>query len=610
MTLSTLDYSIILGYLVLVVLIGIFLSRKAGKSLNHYFLGGNQIKWYFLGLSNASGMFDISGVMWSVTLLFVYGLKSAWIPWLWPVWNQVFIMVFLALWIRRSNVMTGASWVLTRFSGKGGVYSKNIIILFAVISAIGFIAYFFEGIGKFCEAILPFDLTLQIGSFTIPSKNSYAFLIISLTTLYTLKGGIFSVVATEVFQYFIMTLSSIAIAVIVFFSVSSETISEVVPQGWDQLFFGWEMNLDWSDTLPALNDKIGTDGFEFIGVLFMMMLFKGVFSSLAGPVPGYDMQRILSTKSPFEAAKMSGFTILVLYAPRYLMIAAFAVLALVYLTPELQRMTDIDFEILLPETISQLVPTGLKGLILAGLLAAFMGTFAAVVNAAPAYIANDLLKKNLIPNKDEKTYVRYGYLSAVVIVGLGMLFGFFATSLNTITLWITASLYGGYTAANVLKWIWWRFNGHGYFWGMLVGLLASTLKLVFLSDWIDIYLFPAILAFSLLGCLLGSLCTPPDDMETLKSFYKSVKPWGFWKPVLKEVQKQDTSFEPNQSFSRDSFNVIVGIIWQMTLVVWPVYLLIKKWEGLVISLLVFFICTLLLKKYWYDPLKKEHYEQN
>ncbi|MDC0916439.1 Na+:solute symporter [Flavobacteriaceae bacterium] len=610
MRLNILDYSIILGYLVLVVLIGFFLSRKAGKSLNHYFLGGNQIKWYFLGLSNASGMFDISGVMWSVTLLFVYGLKSAWIPWLWPVWNQVFIMVFLALWIRRSNVMTGASWVLTRFSGKGGVYSKNIIILFAVISAIGFIAYFFEGIGKFCEAILPFDLTVQMGSFTIPSKNSYAFLIISLTTMYTLKGGIFSVVATEVFQYFIMTLSSIAIAVIVFFSVSNTAINEVVPQGWDQLFFGWEMNLDWSDTLPALNDKIATDGFEFIGVLFMMMLFKGFFSSLAGPVPGYDMQRILSTKSPFEAAKMSGFTILVLYAPRYLMIAAFAVLALVYLTPDLKQMTDIDFEILLPETISQLVPTGLKGLILAGLLAAFMGTFAAVVNAAPAYIANDLLKKNLIPNKDENTYVRYGYLAAVVIVGLGMLFGFFATSLNTITLWITASLYGGYTAANVLKWIWWRFNGHGYFWGMLAGLLASTLKLVFLSDWIDIYLFPAILAFSLLGCLLGSLCSPPDDMETLKSFYKSVKPWGFWKPILKEVQKQDTSFEPNQSFSRDFFNVIVGIIWQMTLVVWPVYLLIRKWEGLVISLVVFFICTLLLKKYWYDPLKKEHYEQN
>jgi len=608
MSLNALDYCIILGYLVLVVLIGVFLSQKAGKSLNHYFLGGNQIKWYFLGLSNASGMFDISGVMWSVTLLFVYGLKSAWIPWLWPVWNQVFIMVFLAIWIRRSNVMTGASWVLTRFSGKGGVYSKNIIILFAVISAIGFIAYFFEGIGKFCEAILPFDLTIHTNILNIPSKNVYAFLIISCTTIYTLKGGIFSVVATEVFQYFIMTLSSIAIAVIVYNSVSSSTILEIVPQGWDQLFFGWEMNLDWSKNLPALNDKIAKDGFEFIGVLFMMMLFKGVFSSLAGPVPGYDMQRILSTKSPFEAAKMSGFTILVLYAPRYLMIAAFAILALVYLTPDLQQMSNIDFEILLPETISKLVPTGLKGLLLAGLLAAFMGTFAAVVNAAPAYIANDLLKKNLLPNKDEKSYVRYGYVAAIVIVGLGMLFGFFATSLNTITLWITASLYGGYTAANVLKWIWWRFNGYGYFWGMLAGLLASTLKLIFLSDWVDIYLFPAILVFSLLGCLLGSLCTPPDDLETLKSFYKSVKPWGFWKPILKEIQKQDPTFEPNQSFLRDLFNVIVGIIWQMTLVVCPIYLLIKKWDGLAMSLVVFLISSLLLKLYWYNPLKKEQYE--
>lgn len=604
MKLSPVDLYIIIGYLILVVLIGVLLSKKVGENLNQYFLGGNKIKWYYLGFSNASGMFDISGVMWSVTLLFVYGLKSAWIPWLWPVWNQVFIMVFLAIWIRRSNVMTGASWILTRFSGKGGVYSRNVIILFAVISAIGFIAYFFEGIGKFCEAILPFDLSIQTQFLSIPSKNVYAFLIMGLTTLYTLKGGIFSVVATEVFQYVIMTLSSIAIAVLVFLSVSKDSIMAVVPEGWDQLFFGWKMNLDWSNTLPALNDKISTDGFEFIGVLFMMMLFKGIFSSLAGPVPGYDMQRILSTKSPFEAAKMSGFTILVLYAPRYLMIAAFTVLALVNFTSKYQGTTNIDFEIILPETISQLVPMGLKGLILAGLLAAFMGTFAAVINAAPAYIANDLLKKNLLPNRDEKTYVYYSYLSAVGIVGLGMIFGHFASSLNTITLWITASLYGGYTAANVLKWIWWRFNGHGYFWGMLSGLFASTAKLIFFSEWVDIYFFPIILLCSLVGCLLGSYLNPPDDMKTLMSFYKSIKPWGFWNPVLKEIQKKDQQIEANLNFTTDAFNVFLGILWQMTLVVAPIYLLIKKWDGLAISLLIFTACTLLLKKYWYDPLKK------
>ena len=605
MGLEILDFIIILSYFILVLIVGFMLSSKARKNLDQYFLGGNKIKWYLLGLSNASGMFDISGVMWTVTILFIYGLKSAWIPWLWPVWNQVFVMVFLAVWIRRSNVMTGASWILTRFSGAGGQLSKNIIIVFAVVSAIGFVAYFFEGIGKFCDSILPWDLAFSSDLISISSENMYALIIVGITTVYTLRGGMMSVVATEVFQYVIMTISSIIIAVIAYNAVTYDQISNVVPGGWENLFFGWTMDLDWSQTLPQLNEKIKTDGFEIIGALFMMMLFKGFFSSLAGPVPGYDMQRLLSAKNPYEAAKMSGFTILVLFSPRYLMIAAFAVLALVFLTPELSNMSQIDFETILPYSISKFVPVGLKGLLLAGLLAAFMGTFAAVINAAPAYIANDLLKNNLLPNKSEKTYVKYGYLSSLLLVIIGVIFGFFASSLNSITLWITASLFGGYTAANVLKWIWWRFNGYGYFWGMLIGLIASTIKLLFFSSWIDIYFFPIIFICSILGCLFGSLLTPPDDMEKLKSFYKSVKPWGFWKPVFDEIKKTDKNFTKNKNFGRDMFNVFVGIIWQMSLVVWPMYLLIKKWDGFMISIAVVIITTFLLKKFWYDNLKKE-----
>lgn len=605
MELSNLDLAIILSYILVVLALGFILSRRAKQNLDHYFLGGNKIKWYLLGLSNASGMFDISGVMWTVTLLFVYGLKSSWIPWLWPVWNQVFVMVFLALWIRRSNVMTGASWIMTRFSGKGGEFSKNIIIIFAVISSIGFIAYFFEGIGKFCNAILPYDLTLQIGDLLISSENVYAIIIISITTLYTLKGGILSVVATEVFQYVIMTISSIVIAFIVFNSIGNSQIMAVVPKGWDELFFGWTMDLDWDITIPQINSKIQNDGFNLIGPLFMMMLFKGFFSSLAGPVPGYDMQRILSTKTSFEAAKMSGFTLLVLYSPRYLMIAAFSILALVYLTPELQTMSQLDFEIILPETISRFVPIGLKGLILAGLLAAFMGTFAAVVNSAPAYIVNDLLKNNLLPNKEEKTYVKYGYIVSILIVGIGMLFGVYASSLNTITLWLTSSLYGGYTAANVLKWVWWRFNGQGYFWGMVSGLVASTVKLFFFGEIIDIYFFPIIFLSSILGCILGTFLSRPDDFEILKSFYKNVRPWGFWTPILKEVQKENPSFKPNLSFKKDMFNVIIGIVWQMTLVVWPIYFLIKKWDHFIITIIILIITTATLKYSWYNPLKSK-----
>jgi len=139
----------------------------------------------------------------------------------------------------------------------------------------------------------------------------------------------------------------------------------------------------------------------------------------------------------------------------------------------------------------------------------------------------------------------------------------------------------------------------------LAGLLASTVKLIFFGDWIDIYFFPIIFAFSILGCLLGSYLSSHDDMKVLKSFYKNVRPWGFWKPVLKEVQKEDSTFKPNDMFGRDMLNVVIGIVWQMALVVWPIFLMIKKWDALALSLAVVAITSLALKFLWYDSLKKE-----
>lgn len=605
MNISWIDGVIVLAYLSLTILIGFWLSKRASKNIEAYFLGGNSIKWYFLGLSNASGMFDIAGTMWTVSILFVYGLKSAWIPWLWPVWNQVFVMVFLAVWMRRSNVMTGAEWILTRFSGRGGKMSHIVVIVFAIISTIGFMAYFFEGIGKFATSILPWDLSLQAGVVALTSAQSYALIIIFITTLYTLKGGMFSVVAADVFQFLIMTTSCVVIGYIAYTSVTGEQIANAVPEGWKNLFFGWKLDLDWSNIFPAVNDKIASDGYGLFGALVMMMIFKGIFSSLAGPVPSYDMQRILSTRCPSDAAKMSGFTMLVLFTPRYLMVAGLAVLSLVYLQPALDGMGDaVDFEVVLPMAISTFLPIGLKGLLLAGLLAAFMGTFAAFVNSAPAYIVNDLYKKYIKPNGTPKEYVRMSYIASVSLVVIGISFGFVAGSLNTLTLWLTSSLYGGYAAANVLKWIWWRFNGNGYFWGMLSGLIASTSKLLFFGSVVDIYFFPVILAISFAGCILGSLLTPPDDEAVLMKFYKNVRPWGFWKPIHNKVVALDPSFEGNKDLARDAFNVVVGIVWQMCLIVAPIFFIIRENTSLLITLSVFAVCTLILKFTWYDNLKK------
>ena len=147
MQLQAIDLSIIALYLLSTVCIGLYLKRRASQNLKTYFQGGKTLPWYMLGLSNASGMFDISGTMWLVTLCVVYGMKSIWVPWLWPVFNQIFLAVYLSLWLRRSNVLTGAEWIQTRFGDNlGGRLSHIVMVVFAVISVLGFLVYGFVGI--------------------------------------------------------------------------------------------------------------------------------------------------------------------------------------------------------------------------------------------------------------------------------------------------------------------------------------------------------------------------------------------------------------------------------------------------------------------------------
>ena len=148
MKLQAIDISILISYLAAMVMVGWLLRKKARVNKESYLLGGKKLPWYLLGLSDASDMFDISGTMWMVALCFVYGMKSIWIPWLWPVFNQVFNMMFLAKWLRRSNANTGAEWLATRFglTGKGVKASHNVVVAFALIGCFGFLAYGFVGL--------------------------------------------------------------------------------------------------------------------------------------------------------------------------------------------------------------------------------------------------------------------------------------------------------------------------------------------------------------------------------------------------------------------------------------------------------------------------------
>src|SRR3974377_1664160 len=112
--------------------------------------------------------------------------------------------------------------------------------------------------------------------------------------------------------------------------VAPETLARCVPAGWDNLFFGWHLNLDWSALIPSANAKIDQDGYGLVGFFLMMLLFKGVLISAAGPAPNYDMQRVLSSKNPREASMMSGWVNVVPTFPRHFPISGVTVLAVVF----------------------------------------------------------------------------------------------------------------------------------------------------------------------------------------------------------------------------------------------------------------------------------------
>ncbi|MBN1397337.1 MAG: Na+:solute symporter [Bacteroidetes bacterium] len=634
MHLHIIDLAIILLYLITTIFIGFYISKRASKDIKSYFLGGNSIPWYFLGISDASGMFDIAGTMLLVYWLAVYGMKSMWIPWIWPVFNQIFLMVYLSPWLRRSNVMTGAEWMKTRFgTDKGATLSHFIVVIFALISVIGFLSYGFKGIGKFAAAFLPplFTDPATLAQYPQINANVYALILMAITTVYVVKGGMMSVVATEVLQYCILSVSAIAIGIIAMVHVSPETIQSVLPDGWSNMTFGLNLNIDWTTVhstaaskVTAFNEWIKNDGYSMFGLFFGMMVFKGIFVAAAGPAPNYDMQRILSTRSPKEAAKMNSLVSVVLNPTRYFMVAGLTVLALTNFDNLYKSsITSPDFEAILPEVLSLYVPAGLLGLLMAGFIAAFMSNFAATVNAAPAYIVNDIYKRYVNPNAEPKKYVRMSYIASIAVVVVGITMGFFVESINQIALWIVASLWGGYTAANVLKWYWWRFNGYGYFWGMVAGISTSLILLVleyfnlipFLNDWPipanpNMNSFPIIFLNSILGCLLGTLLTKPEQDEVLMRFYYTVRPWGFWKPISEKVMRCDPNFVPNKNFKSDMLNVVVGVCWQITLMATPVFLVLRDFFSLIICLLILLITTTILKFNWWDKLDAKYGQQS
>jgi Na+/proline symporter len=609
-----LDGAIVVGYLIATLIIALRLRRRAAQSIDSYYLANKTMPWYLLCLSDASGMFDISGTMWLATLLFVYGLKSIWLPWLWPVFNQIFLMAFLAIWLRRSGVRSGAEWILFRFGdNRGSRLSHLSVVIFALICVIGFLVYAFAGIGKFIELFLPWSTVapfLPVAIDPVFAPHIYAVVFTALVTLYVVLGGMPGIVWTDVLQFSIMSVAAVFIAILAMTLVTPAQLAAATPHGWMDPFFGWQLGLDWRPIQPQVQAKIASDGYQLFTPFFMMMIFSGILKSSAGPAPSYDMQRILATRSPRDAAKLTGFVSVVLMPIRYLMIAGFTALALVYIDRlNLVSGSTVDYEKILPAAIQAFAPSGVRGLIVTGLLAAFMATFASSLNAAPLYVVNDVYRRYVNPEASQRTLVRMSYVVSTLVVVVSVAIGLMVESINAALQWIVSGLWGGYTVSNAIKWYWWRFNGQGYFWGMVAGIAcALSFPFIFapvfphLGPLLPLYLFPLTISVSAIAAIAASLSTAPTDMAVLKTFYAQVRPWGFWGPVHDALLAERPDLVRNRNFKRDAFNILVGTILQTALVAAPIFLVFRNGTGLAGAAAIILAGVLILRQTWYRKL--------
>jgi SSS family solute:Na+ symporter len=587
------DYGIVLLYFSVVIGLGFWYQKRASKNLGAYFLGGKSIHWLALAMSGSVSNFDITGTMWIISILFVLGMKSMWHHWMWGILMGAFFMSYMGKWVRRSNVMTAAEWMKTRFgTDAGGKLARTAYALMAVLTLASFVGYAYQGIGKFASVYIPLESLAQYTSnpwlqdiLTEYEPDVLAVTIIGVTTLYVILGGLYSVVVTDVIQTIILTVGSIFIAYIAWSKLTPELLTQL-PQSWSSL------NVPW-----RIEELAGTKNaeFEFFGALVIVWVLKGLLLNAGGPAQMYDFQRFLAARDARDAAKVGAAWSFFLIV-RWAMAAGIALLAL----------TGVggvtDSEKVMPLVLLEFLPAGVRGIVIAGLLAAFMSTFSSTVNSGASFIVRDIWQPYFSPQAGDKESVRFSYMATLLLVLVGIAIGFQASSIAQIWSWMMMALGAGVVIPNVLRWYWWRMNGWGYAFGTLGGMLLS-LAALFYPNLSVYYVFPLICTASLLVSVVVSLLTQPASRDVLIHFYTSVRPFGLWKPVRKELKLSPNELSgKSESVSQTIINIILAMLAITGLYLFPMYLVghwylnSMIWLGLAIAAIV------VLRYTWYNNL--------
>ncbi len=583
------DYTIIAVYLTALVGIGLYLQRRAGRSIDDFFLGDNKMPWWALGASGMASNLDVSGTMIIAALIYALGVQGFYIEIRGGVVLLLaFFMIFMGKWNRRAKVMTLAEWMEFRFgSGRQGQAARLLAAVANLLFAIATVTYFAQGAGIFLGTLLGI------------SPDLAAIGMIALASIYTIASGLYGVVYTDVFQGFLI----FGVIVYVIYMVMTgfpipETFTVSVPLA-DGGFQSMQMTREaWTDVVPDWTKELpGEYGqYSLFGVGILFYLFRSCIDGMSG-TGGYIIQRFYAAKDEREAGLLSAFWI-VLLSLRWPFVACIAILGISY---GVSNEVIANPEEVLPVVLIELIPTGLKGLLIAGLIAAAMSTFDSVVNAGAAYWTRDIYQRFVNPDADEKRLVLHSRLSSAAVVVLGMLSTYAFTSLNDIWGWLTMGLGAGLLVPQVIRWYWWRFNGYGYAGGTLVGMLLAIGQRIVAPDLGEIAGFALIGGGTFVAAIAITYLTDPTRPAVLKTFFRDTKPFGFWQPVRARIDalEMDAVRAENR---RDIGAILLAVPWQLVLFLTTMMFVTRAWGTFFTLLGVLVALTVGLYFTWFRHL--------
>ena len=524
MQLTGLDWIVIATYGIVAVGTGLYFARRAGRETGEFFLGGRSMPWWLLGTSMVATTFSTDTPNLVTDLVRTGGVSQNWLWWAFVITGMCTVFFYAKLW-RRSGILTDIGFYELRYSGKPAAFLR------------GFRAIY---LGVFFNCMIMATVTLaaiKIGGVLLgASKYEVVLVAASVTALYSATSGLWGVVVTDLLLFAVAMIGSVTAA---YYALAQPEVGGMVG-----LF-----------SHPAVEGKLGllpdfTDWRTASTVFIIPIAVQWWSTWYPGAEPGgggYVAQRILAARNESQAMKATLWFNIAHYAlrPWPWIIVALASLVVYPTLDSIQAAfpgidpTIVRHDLAYPAMLIFL-PSGLLGLVVASLAAAYMSTISTHLNWGASYMVDDVYRRFVAPERDEKHYVTVGRIATVVLIALA----------SAVSLWLENALQAfqillqigaGTGLVFLLRWFWWRINAWSELSAMVVsfavaiyftgGLSLEPIGLSMAVSWVTPSWDPSVqlvagVLVTTVGWVTVTLLTPPADDDTLRSFHGLIKPMG------------------------------------------------------------------------------------